>query len=108
MERTGNPRTPKNDDPTDGEIARDANAMGSAGISRHTGTGSTGSDVAAGDTSLRDTTDDASTGAATNDSDDLTDAAGPSGARFGGTGTAGSGPGDPSAAATPESGTRRS
>lgn len=80
----------------DEQAAREAGAAGGSEISRSTGTGSAGSGLAAagGQVSPEDTT----TGAATDESGDLNDAASPSGARFGGTGTAGSGLGGPSVA----------
>ncbi|HEV2733914.1 MAG TPA: hypothetical protein VGV85_03710, partial [Longimicrobiaceae bacterium] len=92
---------PDANSPDDAEIARDAAAMGAAGISRSTGTGSAGSGLAAGGgTGLGGTEFAATTGPTTDDSDDLADAAGPSGATFGGTGTAGSGLGAPSVTGT--------
>lgn len=91
----------------DEEIAREANAMGEAGISRSTGTGSAGSGLAAGGrTGSGGTSHGGTTGATTNESDDLADAAGPSGVQFGGTGTAGSGLGAPTnVGVPPEAGT---
>jgi hypothetical protein len=94
-----NDRQPVSADRADGQIAREAAALGAEGISRSTGTGSAGSGVAASGNDTG-TSYHATTGATTNESDDLADAAGPSGVRFGGTGTSGSGLGTPSTTAT--------
>lgn len=100
MNREQNTRSHERTNASEEEIARDAAAMGSTGISRNTGTGSAGSGLAASG----DTPQDGTTGAATNQSDDLFDAAGPSGAQFGGTGTAGSGLGSPTNVGVPPEG----
>lgn len=66
--------------PTDQEIAADAAAMGESGISQATGTGGPGSGLGTTrDGGIARTGHPSSTGPATNDSDDLIDAAGPSG-----------------------------
>lgn len=85
----------------DEAAAQETAALGKAEISRSTGTAGPGSGIGLteGTRSPGDPTD-ATTRGATDQSDDLTDAAGPSGARFGGTGTAGSGLGKPSTTAT--------
>ncbi|HEX8694625.1 MAG TPA: hypothetical protein VF746_19530 [Longimicrobium sp.] len=91
--------------PSDGEAARDAAAMGTAGISRETGTGSAGSGLAAGGgRDLGHTAHAATTGPTTDQAEDLADAVGPSSAGFGGTGTAGSGLGAASATGVPPAG----
>jgi hypothetical protein len=88
----------------DHEIAADAAAMGESGIRRSTGTGGPATTGApTGDRVGGRTAHTATTGEITN-AQDIGDSVGPSAALSGGTGTAGSGLGRPSAAGVPTAG----
>jgi hypothetical protein len=107
MDRAGDDQTPPTlADREDSQTAAEAAALGKAGISKTTGTGSAGSGLAAGGgEAITGTSYHATTGGTTeSDGMELGETAGPSAAFTGGTGTAGSGLGAPSTSVNPAPG----